>query len=68
MVVSYLCVLCKTLQKIYSCLTCSYVLLTDIRTPSRSSWDDEDATPSRAKWEMPSPSRSVYEDMKSERR
>jgi len=40
----------------------------DIRTPSRSSWDDEDSTPSRSKWEMPSPSRSISEDMRSERR
>jgi len=40
----------------------------DIRTPSRSSWDDEESTPSRSKWEMPSPSRSIIEDMRSERR
>lgn len=44
------------------------IVVSDIRTPSRSSWDDEDSTPSRSKWEMPSPSRSISEDMRSERR
>lgn len=44
------------------------ILVSDIRTPSHTSWDDEDSTPSRSKWEMPSPSRSISEDMRSERR
>ena len=46
----------------------NHIFLSDIRTPSRSSWDDEDSTPSRSKWEMSSPSRSISEDMRSERR
>ena len=47
---------------------CLNILVSDIRTPSRSTWDDDDSTPSRSKWEMPSPSRSISDDMRSERR
>ena len=33
--------------------------LSDLKTPSRTSWDDEeDMTPSRRNWDAPSPARS----------
>ena len=45
------------------------ISLIDIRTPSRSTWDDEEMTPLRSRaWDLPSPARSVTDDIRSERR
>ena len=39
-----------------------------LRTPSRTGWEDDDSTPGRSKWELPSPARSMSGEPASDRR